>query len=85
MSQVTERVNREHSKTRTRPPLSVLNNVMLVALLGEHPANVAARTSPAPTAAARTHRRPSSPAWGHRRPGRRTTRALIPPSSWRLA
>src|SRR5438270_5052683 len=35
MSQVTERVNQEHPKTRTRPPLSALNKVMLVALLGQ--------------------------------------------------
>lgn len=35
MSQVTERVNQEHPKTRTRPPLSALNIITLVALLGQ--------------------------------------------------
>src|SRR5579872_2997485 len=35
MSQVTERVNQEQPKTRTRPPVSMLNNVLLVALLGQ--------------------------------------------------
>ena len=35
MSQVTERAKQEQPKTRTRPPLSVLNNVTLVALLGQ--------------------------------------------------
>jgi plastocyanin len=35
MSQVTEHVNQEQPKTRTRPPLSMLNNVTLVALLGQ--------------------------------------------------
>jgi plastocyanin len=35
MSQVTERVKQEHPKTRTRPSLSALSKVTLVALLGK--------------------------------------------------